>query len=69
MWHSQYCTPMSLSDSTYDCCAQFGQGNGPIHIDDLACSGSEYRIINCRYDNDTSDCHHGEDWSVYCSIG
>ena len=54
---------------SYHCCARYGQGTGPIHIDDLACSGSEYRLSDCRYDNDTLEDYHSKDWSVYCYIG
>ena len=60
---------ISLSDIGYACCARLGQGIGPIHIDDLACSGSEYRLSNCRYDSITSEDSHSEDWGVYCHVG
>ena len=59
----------SHSDADKRCCAGFGQGTGPIHIDNLACSGSEYRLHNCQYGTDTSDESHDEDWSVYCNVG
>ena len=61
--------PIFNADSGYSCCAHFGQGIGPIHIDDLACSGSEYRISNCQYDSITTGDSHSEDWSVYCNVG
>ena len=53
--------------------AYFGRGTGPILLDDLQCSGSEMRIINCpRYISQgigTYDgCYngHGEDAGVRC---
>ena len=55
-------------DADYSCCAHFGEGTGPIHIDSPACSGSEYRLIDCQYDNNTVEDSHAEDWSVYCNV-
>ena len=46
--------------------AYFGQGTGPILLDDVACSGSESRLINCRYDSNTYDCRHYKDAGVRC---
>ena len=52
------------------CCACFGQGSDPIHIDGISCSGSEYRLSNCRYDMYPYDEeYHSEDWSAYCDAG
>ena len=63
----------SPSGATAVSFAQFGQGTGPILLDDLQCSGSETRIINCpRYISQgigTYDgCYngHGEDAGVRC---
>ena len=48
--------------------APFGPGRGPIHLGDIRCTGSEQRLIDCPYTNNTfeSDCTHGEDVAVYC---
>ena len=46
---------------------QFGQGTGPIFIDNSACSGSESRLFDCNYDSQTADCTHAEDASLRCS--
>lgn len=62
-----------LAGSTPFYNAYFGRGTGPILLDDLQCSGSETRIINCprhisqgigTYDG----CYngHGEDAGVRC---
>ena len=56
-------------DVRYKCCAWFGVGTGPIHIGNLACVGSEYRIRDCRNDNNTLEDSHNEDWGVYCYVG
>jgi len=46
--------------------AHFGQGNGPILLDNVACSGSESTLLDCRYGNTTSDDAHSEDAGVRC---
>ena len=46
--------------------AYFGQGTAPIILDDVACYGTESRLINCRYDSITSDCTHSDDAGVTC---
>ena len=48
--------------------AFYGRGSGPIHIDDVACSGTETNILRCTYDPVTVDCGHSEDAGVQCQI-
>ena len=47
-----------LTDAVAYSYAHFGAGSGPIHLDNVACSGSE---------NDLTDCPHS--LSVSCSNG
>ena len=47
--------------------AHYGQGTGPILLDNLACTGAEYNLTSCSYDSDTSDCRHYEDAGVHCN--
>ena len=45
--------------------AFFGQGTGPIHIDNVRCLGTETRLLSCpllRVDN----CVHAEDAGIRC---
>uniref|UniRef100_A0A8P4GII5 SRCR domain-containing protein n=1 Tax=Dicentrarchus labrax TaxID=13489 RepID=A0A8P4GII5_DICLA len=56
-------TALSATES-----AHFGQGTGQIWLDDVACSGSERSLSECRHRGfGTHDCGHGEDASVVCS--
>ena len=48
--------------------ATFGQGPGPILLDEVSCTGSESRLIDCGHnDFGNNDCGHSEDVSVLCS--
>ena len=46
---------------------RFGQGSGPIFVDNAACFGDELRLTSCTYDSHTSDCTHAEDAGLRCS--
>ena len=46
--------------------ARFGQGTGPILLDDLRCVGTEQTLLDCRLDVITTDCSHSEDAGVRC---
>ena len=47
---------------------QFGQGTGPIYLDDVACVGSEQTLVSCSHPNiGEHNCGHEEDAGVKCS--
>ncbi|XP_022096135.1 uncharacterized protein LOC110982186 [Acanthaster planci] len=47
--------------------AEFGQGLDPIYLDEVACTGTESRLVNCSNAGwGTSDCNHAEDAGVVC---
>ncbi|XP_072921261.1 neurotrypsin [Hemitrygon akajei] len=48
---------------------QFERGSGPIHLDDVNCSGQESSLILCpRNDWGQHDCGHQEDVTVICTF-
>uniref|UniRef100_A0A3Q3EQ27 SRCR domain-containing protein n=1 Tax=Labrus bergylta TaxID=56723 RepID=A0A3Q3EQ27_9LABR len=49
--------------------ATFGQGSGPIWLDDVGCSGNEISITECRHPGlGVHNCNHVEDASVICEV-
>ncbi|XP_038068811.1 neurotrypsin-like [Patiria miniata] len=50
--------------------AHFGQGSGPVHMDGVACEGSEQKITDCpSYCWEDTNCSHSHDAGVICSDG
>ncbi|XP_071982587.1 lysyl oxidase homolog 3 isoform X3 [Engystomops pustulosus] len=49
--------------------ARMGQGMGPIHMNEVRCTGEEQSLFDCQYKNITQeDCKHSEDAAVKCNI-
>ncbi|KAG7214371.1 hypothetical protein INR49_023082 [Caranx melampygus] len=47
--------------------AYFGEGQGPIHLDNVRCSGTETALGQCMaVGQDGHDCRHSEDAGVIC---
>ena len=48
--------------------AHFGQGTGPINLDDIKCRGDETNILSCPQlpMNVPHNCRHSEDAGVQC---
>ncbi|XP_055046938.1 scavenger receptor cysteine-rich type 1 protein M130-like isoform X2 [Misgurnus anguillicaudatus] len=55
-------TPVAVMTAAY-----FGQGSGPVWLDDLSCSGYELSVKDClSIPLGTSTCSHGRDAGVVC---
>lgn len=47
--------------------AYFGEGQGPIHLDNVRCSGTETSLGQCPAEGQEGhDCRHSEDAGVIC---
>lgn len=50
--------------------AYFGEGMGPIHVDNVKCSGEERLLADCfKQPPGTHNCRHSEDAGVICDYG
>ncbi|XP_061882234.1 neurotrypsin [Entelurus aequoreus] len=51
--------------------AYFGEGTGPIHVDNVKCGGDERTIADCikQQAPATHNCRHSEDAGVICDYG
>ncbi|KAG9264041.1 deleted in malignant brain tumors 1 protein-like, partial [Astyanax mexicanus] len=49
--------------------ARFGEGNGPVLLDDVGCSGRESNLRSCSHGGfGKNNCSHSEDAGVICSV-
>uniref|UniRef100_A0A8C1WJ79 Lysyl oxidase homolog n=1 Tax=Cyprinus carpio TaxID=7962 RepID=A0A8C1WJ79_CYPCA len=48
--------------------AKLGQGMGPVHMNEVDCSGFEKSLTDCYFNNDALGCSHEEDAAVRCNI-
>ncbi|XP_038068830.1 deleted in malignant brain tumors 1 protein-like [Patiria miniata] len=63
------CRQLGFSDALEaKSAAHFGQGSGPVHMDGVACEGSEEKITDCpSFCWEDTKCSHSHDAGVICS--
>ena len=54
-----------LEGASSYCCARYGLGSGPIHMDEVRCTGNETSLTDCPH-TINHDCSHAEDAAVRC---
>jgi hypothetical protein len=59
------CTLLIYAGAVARSFSYFGQGTDPILLDDVACVGTETRLLDCPY-RSTHNCIHLEDAGVTC---
>ncbi|CAC5380041.1 PRSS12 [Mytilus coruscus] len=57
-----YCSGMMIPSDHVD------DGQGTIWLNDIDCSGSETKLLNCSHSIETSHCHHYEDVGIHCFL-
>ena len=59
---------MHHADAQARSSAAFGQGTGPIFLDNLGCTGNEARLFDCPNNGiGMHNCAHSEDAGVVCN--
>ncbi|KAI5624569.1 lysyl oxidase-like 2A isoform X1, partial [Silurus asotus] len=48
--------------------ARMGQGMGPVHMNEVGCSGFEKSLTECYFNKEALGCSHEEDAAVKCNI-
>uniref|UniRef100_A0A7N6B8I8 Lysyl oxidase homolog n=1 Tax=Anabas testudineus TaxID=64144 RepID=A0A7N6B8I8_ANATE len=48
--------------------ARLGQGIGPVHMNEVECSGFEKSLTECYFNRDSLGCSHEEDAAVRCNV-
>ncbi|KAM9799939.1 lysyl oxidase homolog 2A-like [Syngnathus typhle] len=48
--------------------ASMGQGIGPVHMNEVECSGFEKSLTECRFNRDALGCSHDGDVAVKCNV-
>uniref|UniRef100_A0AAQ5ZSK6 Lysyl oxidase homolog n=1 Tax=Amphiprion ocellaris TaxID=80972 RepID=A0AAQ5ZSK6_AMPOC len=48
--------------------ARMGQGIGPVHMNEVLCSGFEKSLTDCYFNRDALGCSHEEDAAVRCNV-
>ena len=44
------------------------KGTGPIFLSEVKCNGTESRLLDCKYDSNTTEDSHDEDIAIGCQL-
>uniref|UniRef100_A0A4W5PHE7 Lysyl oxidase homolog n=1 Tax=Hucho hucho TaxID=62062 RepID=A0A4W5PHE7_9TELE len=47
---------------------RLGQGMGPVHMNEVKCSGSEKSVTECFFNKESLGCSHEEDAAITCNV-
>ena len=61
------CKQLGYSGGTARSGAYFGEGTGPIVLNNVNCSGSEPSMFGCGHNYVVDDCGHHNDAGVVCT--
>lgn len=50
------------------CLMCFPAGIGPVHMNEVQCSGFEKSLTECHFNRDALGCSHEEDAAVKCNV-
>lgn len=50
------------------CLRRFPAGIGPVHMNEVQCSGFEKSLTECHFNRQALGCSHEEDAAVKCNI-
>ena len=49
--------------------AFYGQGTGPIYLDNVGCTSAESRLVDCSHSGiGVHNCGHSEDAGIQCQV-
>ena len=68
-WKKTVCSTPNSTGATGHSEAYFGEGSGPVNLDFVQCSGSEYNVTECMVENTGSRNSHSLDVGVKCQPG
>ena len=64
-WDNALCNLILCADIIAYGGARYGEGSGPVYIDNVGCLGNESRLTECTYSSG-STCPHSQDAGVQC---